>query len=156
MAKDFWSELWEVSEIPVYALVLWNVISIILTGFLGVNAASLQAVNWLVIIGAFGYLGYLATKVHKKGIAFSAKAGAFVGVIVGLAGAIIAILAFYSVPGYQAQTVDYLIQSGLDMEQAQNMASVGLYIAIITSPIISGIIGTIFAAIGGYISDRFF
>lgn len=107
-----------------------------------------------MLIGGFGYLGYLAIRSHGHQILFAAKAGAFAGAVVGLGVAIISILAFYSVPGVQAETVDLLVEIGYDSEQAVSIASITIFSNIIFSPMINAIIGTIITLLSALITKN--
>lgn len=45
MQKNIWQNLWLVSEIPIYAILLWNVVSVVLVGFLGIEVSSAGMIN---------------------------------------------------------------------------------------------------------------
>lgn len=148
---------WKIIKIPTYVLIAWSVLGLIL----GIVSFSLYAsifspaVGYILMIAVFGFIGWMTIKDYKGTVKIAAWAGALAGAITGFIGAIIGILMFYFVP----EVINYAImqaaqQPGVDMAAVQSFMEMGIYIGLITGPLVSGLIGAGIAAIAALIAKK--
>ena len=121
MEKKGFHFYWEKIEIPVYVLIAWSVVALLLQMYGGEAAAKvLQYTGWIVYLAIFMYIGYDIKKNHKDTSA--PKAGALTGAISGLVGAVLGILIYYIAPGfYEAQVAAAAGTPGVSADMIQKI-----------------------------------
>ena len=147
--KDF-NYVWDVIELSILIIVGYSVLDMLLSisTYIGkVIPASIFGI--LILIFGFGTIGYISAK--KKDSESAGKYGAYAGLIVGLASAIIGIITFYYFPEKIAAALEQAAQKGADISAAQSFMKIGLYINFIISPAINAGIGALVAWISGLI-----
>ena len=150
--KEF-SDYWKIIKIPTYILIAWSVLGFIISiiSFSLYTTIFSSLASWLLIIAVFGFIGWTTVKDHKEGVKISAWGGALAGIISGFIGAIIGIFMFYLVPEVIQAAI---VQAGADPAVVQGAMKIGIYISLITGPLISGIIGAVIAAIAALIAKK--
>ena len=150
--KEF-LDYWNIIKIPTLVLIAWSVIGVIISALsLSLYFTIFTPISsWIITIAAYAFIGWIAVKDHKEKISIAAISGAISGIIVGLLGAVVGIFVFYFMPGVIEATLQ---QAGVAMEQVKDIMQIGVYIGLITGPLVSGILGTIFAAITGFIAKK--
>jgi len=142
-------KMWEVSEIPVYVLVAWSILSVIVMAYDILSQILLGAVGYAIALGAFGYIGYSVIQ-SKETFGTAAKTGAFAGVIIGLVGAVISIISFYVFPEMYADIITQAAAaSQMPVDTVETYVLIGTYFGLISQPVVSAIMGAIFACAGG-------
>ena len=142
---------WEFIETPVFVLIIWAFIGLVFPIKDYVPTLIYSIISWVITILVFGYLGYVVVKEKSNTPGDCAKAGAYTGAIVGLAGAVLAITFFYISPGIFDSTLQQMINAGLDAQSANTYLQIGLFSGIITGPLISAIVGALVSWISGLI-----
>jgi hypothetical protein len=150
--KEF-SFYWKIIKIPFFVLIGWSILSFIVS----IISLSLytsiftSASSWILLVAVFGFIGWTAVKDHDGTVKVAAWSGALAGIISGFIGAIIGIIMFYVVPDLflmQAQ------MAGADISAVQGFIAIGIYIGLITGPLISGLIGAAVSAIAALIAKK--
>jgi hypothetical protein len=151
--KGFYG-IWEIIEFPFYILFFWQILSTILMMYnFNISSLYFSLLNWAVMLGAFGYIGYLTVN-NKEKISFAVKNGAILGACIGLIGAIMSIIAFYHYPQMFSEALNQMTEQGLDIEQAKAYMKIGIYFGLLSAPIISAIIGSGVSALGAFIFKK--
>jgi hypothetical protein len=109
----------------------------------------LQVLSYLIPVVAFGLAAFIALR-SGKGIGFCAKAGAAAGAISGLFSGILNVLSLYVFPVFHnnllLQVMDNLppeAKETVTMEQMKTFYQVGMYVTIVTGPLVMALIGLI-------------
>ena len=152
--KEF-SDYWKIIKIPTYVLIGWSIIGFIISiiSFSLYLSIFSSSSGWFLLIGVFGFIGWMTIKDHKGTVKIAAWGGALSGAISGFIGAIIGILMFYFVPAI----LDYTIvqaQGAMDAASLQGLMETMIYVGLITGPLISGIIGAAIAAVAALIAKK--
>ena len=149
MPEKGFKETWDIVEEPFYIFVAWSVASIILNANNILSAAILGIINWVVMLGAFGYIGYAVVK--RDGTpGYAAKTGAYAGLFIGLASTVLSIASFYLVPGIYAETIERLAVQGVSQQAAESMLQAGLYANIIFAPAILAAVGAALSSLSAW------
>lgn len=150
-------EFWKIIKIPVYVLVGWNVLGLIIAviSYSLYTSIFSGVATWVLMAAVFGFVGYSAVKDYNLSIGGSAKAGAFAGAIVGVVGGILGVVIITAVPQVLEQVIELGVESGVARDTIESMAKIGVYLGIIIGPITNAIIGSIIAALGGLIAKKF-
>jgi len=152
-ANKPFSDYWKIIKIPTYVLIVWSALAFIasIISYSLYTTIFSPLASWILTIAVFGFIGYTTIKDHKENIKTSAWAGALAGAISGFIGAIFGILMFYIVPEiiYAAAA-----QAGVDPSAIQGFMAIGIYIGLITGPLISGLIGAAISAIAALIAKK--
>lgn len=156
MAKSKLKEYWEIMKIPVYILVGWSVLGLIVAAISFDLYATIfsQAAEIIITIAAFGFVGYTAVKDHKKTAGEAFKIGAMAGIITGFAGGVISIIMSFAAPEIIEFAIQTAVSSGAARGQVEGLIKIGIYIGVITGPIVNGIIGGLLSLIGGLIGKK--
>jgi hypothetical protein len=153
--KEF-AEYWKIIKIPTYILIAWSVLGLIIgmvsySTYLSIFSS---LTGWLLVVAIFTFIGWTAVKDHKLKIKIAAWSGALSGAISGAAGAIIGILMYYLVPEVVKAAMAQASQAGVDISAIQGFMVIGIYIGLITGPLISALIGGAIAALAGFIATK--
>lgn len=139
---------WNYIEIPVYAIIIWSALSVVMMGYsIGPNWL-IGIFGWVVTLGAYGYIGHTAKK-DKKKTGEAAKMGAFAGLIVGAASGVISIASMYLFPQIYEEAIQQAVAVGASREFIMLVMKISSFVMSI---IIQTIIGTITAAVATKIS----
>jgi hypothetical protein len=152
MNKKF-KTMWEIVEIPVYIMIFWSILSAALSAMKFIDIKIQSIIGWLIIIGAYGYIGYSSMS-KKSDVVNAAKTGAFAGLIVGFVGAIIGIIVYYTMPEIFLQAIEDAIENGAPRELVETITHIMIYVGLIIQPIISAIIGAIISALGSLFNRK--
>lgn len=152
MDKKNIKECWEITEYPIYLMILWSALNVFFPITNLINNLTAGIIGWLVSIIFFGHIAKTALKKHD--IKFTVQTGAFAGAIVGLAGALISILAFYFAPGIFTQAISNAVAQGATEGTVTAMMQIGLYFNLILTPIIYAIVGTIITWIATFLFKK--
>ncbi len=150
--RDF-DDIWDLIEIPVYILVGYSLLDLILS----VNSYIDKLFpSWIfstaLTIFAFGLIGYKAIKQKIPSKTNDiAKYGAYAGLITGFVSAIIGLITFYFFPEKIAEALQKAAEAGADVAMAQTFMKIGLYINLVLSPAINAGIGALIAWISGMV-----
>jgi len=153
--KDF-SYYWIIIRLPLLALVLWSILSVIIARF-AIQWHSSIFGTWqsmIIQLIVFGFIGYTIIAEHKGEVRHSAWGGAITGVIVGFIGAILALIAFYFVPQMYEAGIQQAVAQGAPEATVRSFMKLGLYIGFVTGPLFSGLIGAGISAIAGVITKK--
>jgi hypothetical protein len=133
-------EIFEDIESLIIIVLIWSILTTIfpLTDYLNKTLSSV--ISWIVNFGIFGYLGYRIVS-EKKDEKYAAKAGAYLGAIIGLAGAVLSLLTFYFFPERIASVIQAAIDKGADRATVELFIKIGLYVNFIIVPIFSAAFG---------------
>jgi len=142
--KKYWKDV----EIPVYVLIFWSILSLVLMSTNTLTTIIQSILGWVITILAFGYIGY-TVKGRTKKVWEGAKAGAFAGVIVGFIGGIMGIIAYYYMPSLYAEAIEQAVELGADRAFMEGMMLISAYLGLITGPLFNGLIGMGLSALGG-------
>jgi len=147
--KDYW----KIIKIPTYILVAWALLGTILSivSFSTYLTIFSPLASWILTIAVFGFAGWTAVKDHKERIKVAAWSGALIGVIVGLAGAVLSIILYFLFPSVIQATLQ---MAGTNAAAAQDFLLIGLLIGFVTGPLINGIVGAIISVIAGLIASK--
>jgi hypothetical protein len=144
--------IWFEIEIAVYCLALWSIASLFLSAYKVLPVLWISGISWVVILAAFGFIGG-STK--ESGIKHSAKAGALAGVILGLAVAVLGIIAYYNYPTMFEEQVKMAVEQGVPADQVRSMMAIGIYAALIVSPLIYAGVGALVSLVTSWLlKDR--
>jgi len=152
-AKKEFSDYWKIIKIPTYIMIAWSILGFILSivSFSLYSMIFSAMAGWILVIAVFGFIGWTAVKDHNEGVKIAAWSGALSGVIAGFIGAVIAILMFYIAPDVILQQA---ASTGVDISQLQSFMQIGLFIGLVTGPLLNGIIGAIISSIAGFIGKK--
>ena len=148
---------------PFILLVVWNLAGLVIAF---ANPAimlhgSMQTIGWIVMLAAYGYVGWSAVRKHEATIAQGTWAGTFCGLLEGLAGGIIGLMIIFLVPDFVqimvSQTNAKIAAANpsapsFTMEQMEKWMVFGAVAGLILGPIIQGLIGAGVAALAGVIA----
>lgn len=149
---DF-GKYWKYIEIPVYVLVVWSIISILLQIYVPGSSSGLAFIGPIVTIAVFSYVGFSVIKDGKE-IGLAVRAGALGGAISGLVSALLGLIMFYAVPGMYAEAIRQAVEAGAPAETARSFIQIGVYIGLVISPAISALIGAGVSAISAWVVKR--
>jgi len=151
--KKGFSAIWEIIEIPVYIYFLWSILSLVTMSQGWLDTLALSIIGWVVNLGVFGFIGYKAVKATPK-IGYAAKSGAWAGVIIGLFAAVLSIISYYVAPQIFTESIQKAVEQGAARDTVETMISFGIYIGLITTPLISAAIGAAISSIAGLIFKK--
>jgi Na+-driven multidrug efflux pump len=98
-----------------------------------------------VTLFIFGFVGY---NVSKAKDVKAAKVGAWTGVIMGLFSAVLGIISFYAFPDRIIQALAAAAKQGVSSATTMSFLQIGIYVNLILSPLIFGLIGALLAWLG--------
>jgi len=153
--KDF-SYYWNIIKIPLFVLIGWSVLAVIVAKMSTYWHQSIFG-TWqglVVQLIVFGFIGYTIIAEHKGSVKQSAWAGAITGVIAGFVGAILAVIMFYLVPQIYELSINQAVAQGAPAELVRNIIRIGLYTGFITGPLFAGLIGAAISAISGVVTKK--
>lgn len=142
---------WDIIEMPTYAIVISVILVQAYAGISTVGLTIAGIINWVVIIGAFSYIGFKALH-GAETVGYAAKAGALCGAIAGIFAAIAGIASFYLFPQLFSETISTMTTQGLTMEQAQTFVQIGIYFSLVIVPIMYAGIGALMATLSHWVS----
>jgi hypothetical protein len=145
------ASIWEVIEFPTYAIIVSVIVVQAVAGLFSSGQVVAGIINWVVIIGAFSYIGFSGLR-RGMPIGFAAKAGALSGAIGGAAAAVAGIVAFYAFPSMFAQTIAALAEQGIPADQAMAFAHIGVYFSLVVVPALYAGIGALMSALSHWVS----
>jgi hypothetical protein len=147
--KDYW----ELIDVPVVIFILYMAITLAfpLNNFLGDALAAIISIA--VMLAVFGFIGF---KIFREGDEHPGKAGAYAGAIVGLASAVLSIIAFYLFPSVFAQAIQDAIRAGADAATVRTFMQIGLFAGLIINPAIYAGIGAVLTIAGKYAAKKFY
>lgn len=150
--KDF-SHYWKIIKIPTYVLVGWSLLGIIIAiaSFPLYISIFSSSASWLLMLAVFGFIGWTAVKDFKQTTKIAAWSGALAGAVSGLIGAVLSILMVYFVPSVILYAAS---QAGVDPASIQDIMKIGVYLGLITGPLISGLLGAGISAIAALIAKK--
>lgn len=153
--KEF-LEYWKIIKIPTYILIAWSVLSFIIgiVSFSTYLTIFSPVASWLLVIAVFAFIGWTVIKDHKLDVKMAAWSGALSGAISGIVGAVIGILMYYFVPDVIEAAIAQAAQVGMDAASMQGFMAIGVYIGLITGPLISGIVGAAIAVVVALIAKK--
>lgn len=153
MKKKSFKELWDLVEMPVFVMIAWSLISlsVSLDNYIGVIATGI--LGWIITVGVFMYIGYVAVQ-QKATIGFSAKLGAIAGAIIGFVSALLSVIWFYVFPARFIGVISQMIASGVTEEMARTMLTIGLFVGLISGPLITAGIGALIALAGWWLIKK--
>lgn len=140
---------WHSIEIPVYALIAWNALSVLISAYNIISVMLIGVLGSLVTVACFGYIGNCT---RDCGIKYSAKAGAFAGLIAGFAAAIIGIFSFYSWPHLYEPQIQQALEAGAPESTVRMFMTVGVYAGLVVSPAIMAGIGAAISAFFAWVT----
>ena len=151
--KDF-SYIWDLIEFPVVILVLYSLLDLAfsITDYIG-KIFPAAIFGFLLTVFAFGLVGYNTIN-RKESPSRAARYGAYAGIIVGLAGAVIGIITFYFFPEKIAEAIQKAIQAGADASTAKSIMKIGIYTSLLISPAIDAGIGALISWISASIFKK--
>ena len=153
--KEF-SDYWAIIKIPTLVLIAWAVLGFIFSiiSFSLYQTIFSSVAGWILTIAVFSFIGWTTVKDHKGTVGIAAWGGALSGVIAGFIGAIIAILMFYFVPAFSQLAIAQATAQGADVAMVRNFMAIGIFIGLITGPLINGLVGAAISAIAGLIAKK--
>ena len=142
--KDF-NYIWSFIDAPIIILVLYSILELTLSINSYIDKLFPAAIfSIFLTIFAFGLIGYEGKK-RKEESNYIAKLGAYAGLIIGFASAIMGFITFYFYPEKIAIALEAARAKGADIAMVQSMMKIGLYINIILVPAINAGIGALIA-----------
>ena len=107
--KEGLKECWDLIDMSVIIVVFYTVVNLIfpLQNIIGNTLSTILAL--VVTVFAFGLIGY---KVSREKNIKAVRAGVYAGVIIGIASAVLSIIAFYLLPDTFAAAINQAVQSG--------------------------------------------
>jgi hypothetical protein len=155
-AKKEFSYYWKIIMFPLFLLIGWSILGIIIASFSVEWYFSIfgQWQGLVIQVMAFGFIGYCIVAEHKGEVRHSAWGGAITGALLGLVGAILSLIAYYFIPQIIQASLSQAAQQGISMDQLMEFAKIGLYAGFITGPLFGGLIGAGISAIAGAIANR--
>lgn len=142
------SKLWNLIELPVYGIIIWSVLSILLQAYGDVPLWLISAIGFGVVIVAFGWIG---RNMQGKGFLKAAKPGAIAGAIVGLVGAILGILSFYFFPQVYAASIEQISSKGVPADAIHTYMLIGVYFGLLTGPVLNAGVGAIISGLSSMV-----
>jgi hypothetical protein len=142
--------MWEDIEFPTIILIVWGAIVLFLrVDQLIPSKLVFNILSWGISLVVFGYIGYsLAGKKREKE---AVRAGAYAGIIVGLASAVLSIISYHFFPGFFDAQIAEAVKAGADPAIVTLFIQIGLYVSLVLSPAISGVIGAFVSWVGSKI-----
>jgi len=148
--KSSFKDIWERIETPAIILIIWTILSQSFSIGEYIGNTLFSILNWGIMIGIFGYLGY---SMKKEGEGDSAgKYGAILGVVTGIVGAVLALILFYFVPGSMNEAINQAVQKGGDIEMIKSVIKITLWASLVFGPAISAGIGALISWISSSIT----
>lgn len=143
-------ELWDDIDFPVIILIVWGAIVLFLRIDQIISSKLVFGIlGWGITLVVFGYIGYsLSCKKRKKD---AVRAGAYAGVIVGLVSAVLSIISYYFFPGFFDAQIRETVNAGASLETVTLFMQIGLYVSLVISPLINGLIGAFASWLGSKI-----
>ncbi len=140
---------WKCIDIPVYIMLLWSLISLLFMVYRLIPDWVMQVLGYLITVVVFGLVAFIALR-SDKSLGFCAKAGAAAGAISGIFSAILNILSLYVFPVFHNRLLQEVMENlppeakeTVTMEQIATFYKVGMYVTLITSPLVMGLIGLV-------------
>lgn len=158
---------WKVIRWPVLILAAWNIIGFIVSltafdSYMDIFGSAL--VGWGVPIIVYLVAGYLARSELKATGGESAWAGGLTGFLVGLVGLVLMVI-MVSNASYMQNMAELSMQKAMEaaagsgaelpsMEMMTSIMRISMVVGGIIGPFISGLIGALFAWLGGLIDKK--
>jgi len=76
------------------------------------------------------------------------------GIIAGFIGAVISLIMFYLVPDLKEYTLSQAAAQGAPAASIEPFIAIGMYLGLITGPLVLAILGVIISAIAGLIAKK--
>jgi len=146
---------WEFMDTPVIIFALYTLLNLVfpLTNYIGTVFASI--LSFAVTIFVFGFVGFkISRRETKKEEIHYGKAGAWSGAVMGLISAVLGILSFYLLPANFTQAIQNAVNAGASAATVKTFMQIGLFISLIITPIIYGLIGALLTWISKFIFER--
>ena len=143
---------WEFMDTPVIIFSLFTLLTLIfpLTNYVGTTIASI--ISFAVIIFVFGFVGFkISRRENKKEEVRYGKAGAWSGAVMGLISAVLGILSFYLLPANFTQAIQNAVNSGASASTVMTFLQVGLFVGLILTPVIYGLLGALITWISKFV-----
>lgn len=153
--KDF-SYYWKVIKVPVIVLISWSIVAIVVAKLSMYWYQSIFSgwAGFIFQIAIFSFVGYAMVAENKGQIKNSAWAGALTGILAGSAGAILSIITINYVPELIEQSVRQAVAQGVPEATVRQMIKVGMYIGLVTGPLITGLLGALISGISGLVTKK--
>jgi hypothetical protein len=154
--KRTFEDVWDVIDISVYILVGYALLDLFFSVSTYISKAFPAAILGIVLmIIAYGSIGYIGRKEKLKQTDIN-KSGAYAGLIIGLASAIIGIISFYVYPEKIADAIMKAVEAGADAAMVQTVTKIMTYVNLVLSPAINAGLGALIALISGNIFKKKF
>ena len=154
--KRTFEDVWDVIDISVYILVGYALLDLFFSVSTYVERLFPAAILGIVLmIIAYGSIGYIGRKEKLEQTDIN-KSGAYAGLIIGLASAIVGIISFYVYPEKMAETIMKAVEAGADAAMVQTVTKIMTYVNLVLSPAINAGLGALIALISGNIFKKKF
>lgn len=151
--KKSFSYAWDTIELPVVLLIAYSLLDLFfsVTTYIG-KIIPVWIFGALLTIFAFGIIGWKVAKNNE--LEFATRYGAYAGLVVGLASAVIGLITYYFYPEKIADALQAAAQSGADMSVVQTFMKIGIYASFIISPAINAGIGALISWVSSLIFKK--
>jgi hypothetical protein len=143
--------IWYQIEMPVYILSLWSIAAVLLMGFNVLPQMQISIIGWVMILGIFGWIGMNCA---SSGPGFAARAGAIAGAVSGFVSGIMGVIGYYAFPHIYAEAVHTAVEAGAPADLVQNMMMIGVYIGLVTAPILSAAVGALISVLTALVKGK--
>jgi len=154
MAEKNFKFYWDCVEVPVYVLIAWGIIGVLIQAYSSINMQYVGYFGWLVMFAVFSYIAYEMIKKKNEEVGIAAKAGAIAGAIAGFAGGIISLISYYTFPGIYSEAIQQAVSQGAPQEMVEIGIKISVYGGIVLGPIFNAIIGVIITALAAWIITK--
>ena len=155
-ADEEFSYYWKVIKVPLLLIIGWSVLALIIAK-LSLYWYMSVFNGWaglILQVAVFCFVGYIIIAENKGQLRNSAWAGALTGILAGIGGAILSIIAINFVPEIIEQSISRAVASGAPEEMVRQMVKIGIYLGFITGPLFGGLIGALVSGMSGIITKK--
>lgn len=151
--KKKFSYSWDTIELTVVILIAYSLLDLFfsITTYID-KVIPVWLFGVLLTIFAFGIIGYRTAK--RNELQLSTRYGAYAGIVVGFASAIIGIITYYFFPEKIAEALQQAVQAGADPSVVQTFMKIGIFASLIISPAINAGIGALVSWISSLIFKK--
>ncbi len=154
--KKSFSDIWDIIDISVYILVGYALLDLFFSVSTYIGKLFPAAVLGIALtIIAFGTIGHIGAK-EKEEPKSIAKYGAYSGLIIGFAVAIIGIISFYVYPEKMVDAIMQAVEAGADASMVQTVMKIGVYANLVLGPAINAGVGALIAWLSSLIFKKKF